>query len=237
MRSGRFACICASMFVAFVLAEAPSPAQTRFQVLAQETNSDVVGLRFVILRDSQLAACYTLFIMESAPAERASEAVAPAPAEDSAQQSIQRLRAAAAKRDREIAALKAEYDAKFGTAREVAPGQSARNPAPAAFIDYEWKRLKIEAEYADVLRTEIPGRDLWAVAAPGMRSGGWEDGAEALRRALINPDPGTLRSPDDPTGINSRLESWFQRVIETPRLAASGPVPCPAGDAKGRASR
>jgi hypothetical protein len=59
-----------------------------------------------------------------------------------------------------------------------------------------------------------------------MRTGAWEDLAEATRRAVTNPDPGTMQTLADPGGLNSQLASWFRQLSEAPRLSATGPVPC-----------
>jgi hypothetical protein len=69
-----------------------------------------------------------------------------------------------------------------------------------------------------------------------MKTGSWEDAAEAIRRAVTNPDPGQFKTLADPDGFNSQLTSILQHVADAPRLAASGPAPCnpakPAASAK-----
>jgi hypothetical protein len=86
--------------------------------------------------------------------------------------------------------------------------------------------MRVDTEYDGVLRTLIPGSYPAASATPGMRTGSWEDAAEATRRSLANPDPAPLKTLADPGGLNSQLASLSQQLSSTPRLSASGPVPC-----------
>jgi hypothetical protein len=65
-----------------------------------------------------------------------------------------------------------------------------------------------------------------------MKTGNWQDLAEAVRRAVANPAPATQQTILDPGGLGTLLESGFQRLIEAPRLAASGPTPCDAGTSR-----
>lgn len=51
-----------------LLAALPVQAQARFQVLTQDGIAEVSGLRIATIRDNQLSACFTLFIMEPQPA-------------------------------------------------------------------------------------------------------------------------------------------------------------------------
>ncbi len=78
---------------------------------------DVPGLRIVIVRDSQLSACYTLFIMDSP----AMETVAPVPTanDDATQQSVQRIREASEKRDRQLKELKLQFEKRTGRSYET----------------------------------------------------------------------------------------------------------------------
>jgi hypothetical protein len=46
-------------------ATAPLPAQSQFEVVAQQTVAEVSGLRIVTIRDRQSSECHTLFIVES----------------------------------------------------------------------------------------------------------------------------------------------------------------------------
>jgi hypothetical protein len=91
--------------------------------------------------------------------------------------------------------------------------------------EYESERFRIDDEYQRALRKEIPESYPWASATPGMRSGGWEDPANATRRALVDPDPtSAMKTLADQI---SRLDQLVMRLIEVPRLTASGPGACP----------
>jgi hypothetical protein len=213
---------------ALLLMSASLSAQSRFQALKQDTIAEVAGLRIITVRDTLLNSCYTLFMMEALPP--ADTGAPPAPIDDARQQSIQRLRDAGARHDREVGQLKAQFEAKTGLTPEMArvPGIAvAKNVSLADYlVRYEVERTKVDGEYESVLRAEIPGSLPGASSTPGMKTGAWEDLAEATRRAVANPDPGTMKTLADPVGLNNQLASWFQHLSEAPRLAASGPVPC-----------
>lgn len=186
-------------------------AQARFRVLAQNAIGEVSGLRIVTIRDNQLSACYTLFIMEpSAPLDAMP---VPMPVDDVTAQSVQRIRDAAEARDRQLVELRAR-------ASRAAPWDSV------AAARYEAERQKIEDAYEQVLRAEIPGSYPWATPVPGMRAGGWEDAANAMRRAIVDPDPTSAMKTA--TVQFARLDALLRRLIEAPRLAAAGPFTCDA---------
>jgi hypothetical protein len=194
--------------IALVCAAAAS-AQNHFAVAGQTTIPGVSGLRIVTVRDTDMSMCYTLFIVETqAPPAEATTATVPA-VDTSAV--VQRVRAAATRRDQAINALNQETQA-----------SSALDPTVAA--RYQAARRKIEDEYEQALRAEIPGSYPWASAVPGVRSGGWEDPANATRRALLDPDPSsTMKTLVEQFG---RLESLLIQLIEAPRVAVSGPSRC-----------
>jgi hypothetical protein len=200
-------------------------AQNRFDVLAQDAIADVSGLRIVTIRDNQLAACYTLFIMEQTAAP---EVILPEPvlSDDVARQSVQRIREAGERRDRQLAELKARFD------RAARPYQAG----DAAILNgiearrYEEERIKIENAYERVLRTEIPSSYPYAALSPGMRTGGFEEQANAIRRALLDPDPTSTMKTLAPQ--LTQLGAQLKQLIEAPRLTASGPVACSAEPAQ-----
>ncbi|HET9831245.1 MAG TPA: hypothetical protein VFP91_06040 [Vicinamibacterales bacterium] len=202
-------------------------AQNRFEALKQDTIAEVPGLRIITVRDTLLDTCYTLFMSEPSGV---ADIGAPPPIDDERQQAIQRLRDAAERHDREVGNLKAQFETKTGLTPEMArvPGLAvAKNVSLADYlVRYEVERLKVDTEYDGVLRTLIPGSYPAASATPGMRTGSWEDAAEATRRSLANPDPAPLKTLADPGGLNSQLASLSQQLSNTPRLSASGPVPC-----------
>lgn len=217
--------VAAMVFGLCVAAESGrTDAQARFEVLTQETITEVSGLRVVTIRDKRLEACYTLFIMEPSASP---PVVAPAATQDdeSRQQSVDRMRDAAEKHDRAIADLNAQFEARVGRSHEAwltSPDTGGATEAQK----YELERMRIDEEYERTLRREVPGSYPWKTLRPGMRTGGWEDAAEAMRRSITNPDPTQARTLADPGGLNSILEAGFQRLLEAPRLAATGPASC-----------
>jgi len=202
-------------------------SQNRFEALKQDTIPEVPGLRIITVRDTLLDTCYTLFMSEPSSVDIG---VPAPPIDDERQQAIQRLRDAAERHDREVGDLKAQFESKTGLTPEMArvPGLAvAKNISLADYlVRYETERLRVDTEYDGVLRTLIPGSYPAASATPGMRTGSWEDAAEATRRSLANPDPATFKTLADPGGLNSQLASLSQQLSSTPRLSASGPVPC-----------
>jgi hypothetical protein len=217
----------ASLIVVLLLSASPS-AQRRFEALKQDTIPEVAGLKIITVRDTLLNTCYTLFMMESPVAADANAPSEP-PIDDAKRQSLQRLRDAAVRHDREVSELRTQFEWKNGVSPEMAriPGLVVeKNIALGdSLVRYEADRLRVDSEYESVLRAEMPGSLPIATAVPGMKTGSWEDAAEATRRLLANPDPGTLKTPADP-GLNSQVASWMQHMSDGPRLSASGPVPC-----------
>jgi hypothetical protein len=222
---------CLAMLCGALLLTAPSlSAQNRFEALKQETVPGVGGLRIVTVRDTLLDACYTLFMTE--PPSTADNAAPPPPIDDAQQQSIQRLRDAAALHDEQVVALRTQFESRTGLTPEMAriPGLAvARNVSLADYlVRYEAERMRVDGLFQSAIRAEIPGSLPPASATPGMKTGAWEDLAEATRRAITNPDPAPMQTLADPGGFNNQLASWIQQLSEAPRLSATGPVPCSA---------
>jgi hypothetical protein len=215
------------MWSALWLSQSAPSAQSRFEALKQDTIPEVPGLRIITVRDTLLDTCYTLFMSEPTGT---TGLIAPPPIDDARQQAIQRLRDAGERHDQQVGSLKAQFEAKTGLTPEMArvPGLAvARNISLADYlVRYEAERLKVDTEYDGILRTLIPGSYPAASATPGMKTGSWEDAAEATRRSLANPDPATFQTFADPGAIDSQVASLVQQVSSAPRLSASGPVPC-----------
>lgn len=209
MRPPRASSCGAAACAALLLVSAvTASAQDRFAVTAQSNIPGVTGLRIVTLMDVPMSTCYTLFIVEtSAPAPD------PAASSTAGETSVvvQRIREAARRRDQAIVELNRQ-------------AQATSSLDPTAAAKYEAARRKIEEDYEQVLRNEIPGSYPWASAVPGVRSGGWEDPANATRRALLDPDPASTMK----TLVErfARLESLLTELIEAPRVAVSGPARC-----------
>jgi hypothetical protein len=143
--------------------------------------------------------------------EARQDATAVPPPDAATDETVQRLREAAERRDRQLAELKARLD-------------RASSTDPLAAANYEIDRRRIEEEYEQALRSGVPATYPWASAVPGMRTGGWEDPANAMRRGLVDPDPTSAMKTL--TEQFSRLDSLLRRLIEAPRLAVAGPARC-----------
>jgi hypothetical protein len=194
----------------------PVSAQARFDVLTQHVVPEISGLRVVTIRDTQLSECYALFIMESAAPSAAPDAAAPTTtrADEAAQESLRRIQEAAEKRDRQLAELQATVKA---------PTQYP-NDFPSVMRQHETARMKIEEEYERALRAELPGTSPWSSSVPGVRTGGSEELGNAMRRAVLDPDPTAPMKVV--AGQLARLDALLTRLIEEPRLAVSGPAKC-----------
>jgi hypothetical protein len=202
-------------------------AQGRLEVLAQQSIPGVSGLRVVTIRDNQLAACYTVFIMEPSATSDAGAQIEEQPVDTAEQESIRVIREASEHYDQQLADLNANFEAKVGRP----PLQTWNNTVGwpytfTAVVQYELDRAKIAEQYQRVLQTQIPTAAPFATAAPGMKTGNWQDLAEAVRRAIAAPTPATQRTFIDQGGLTSLIDSGFKRMIETPRMAAAGPTFC-----------
>lgn len=174
------------------------------------------GLRIVTIRDRQSSECYTVFIFES-PAPEPAVATAD-PAEEAAQASARRVQEAAAERERQLAEL------------QPTPPLKRATDFPSVIRPPDTTRLKIEEEFERTLRQELPGGPPWASLDPGVKTGGSEDLSNDLRRAMLDTDPASpMKAMEDQL---ARLDALLRQLIAEPRLAASGPVRCPATAAK-----
>lgn len=211
MRPRRLVACCTSALLLWVAGPA---AQDRFQVLEQHPIAGVSGLRIVTVRDNQLSQCYTLFIVDPPAAFD----VVPQSPPDYDAESVRRVRNAAERRDRQLEDLKAK-------------AERSGFWDPFVVARYETDRQKIEAEYEGVLQAEIPGRYPWATYFPGMRNGGWEPAAGAVRREVVDPDPASTTTTTDQF---AQLEESLARVLDAPRVTASGPVSCATDNGEGK---
>jgi hypothetical protein len=205
MRPRRFLTACTSALILWTTGLA---AQDRFQVLEQNVVAGAPGLSIVTVRDNHLSQCYTLFIVESPPAV---DVIPPqAVADEVPDESVQRIREAAERRDAQLADLKTK-------------AERSGFWDPFVVARYETDRTKIEDEYEQVLQAEIPGRYSWGTYFPGMRNGGWEPAAGAVRQAIVDPNPGSTITTTDQFAW---LGDYLARSLQAPRVAASGPVKC-----------
>jgi hypothetical protein len=183
-------------------------AQNTLDVVAQGPVSGISGLRAITIRDNQLSACYTLFILE----QRTDVGVVTT-ADVATQQSLQRMREAADERDRRIAELNAATDLSHLNDYEQA----------VARAKYEDDRVRIDDQYEQALRMEIPGSYPWSSTRPGTKSGSQEDPANAVRRAVVDPNPTSTLLTQEFAELNTLIRS----LIEAPRMTSSGPFACP----------
>lgn len=205
--------VASALIVALFFLATTVDAQNTFEVISQGAVGSTTGLRAMTIRDNSMSACYTLFIVQSS----AGPATFPGmPSDDATAQSIERVRALAAARDKQLAEIDARINNRVGKEALALPTEPA----------YEQERLRVDLEYQRALRREIPESYPWASLLPGTRSGGLEDAANATRRATVDPDP---------TSVMKTLASQFavqvdllRLLIEAPRITASGPFACPA---------
>lgn len=149
----------AGLLCAFVAAGAAVSAQSRFTVVGGgEKVAAVSGLEIVVVRDTVLNACYTLFVLRPSPQ------AAPAAPSDAAT-----IEQAAGERDRRLSALTAEFER--GLPGGV-PGTLGSNP-----LRYQWEGDKVQSEYERQVREKefarlgeqlalIAGEPRLAVAGP-----------------------------------------------------------------------
>ena len=204
-------------------------AQNRFTVRSQDVIVDVSGLRVLTLYDNQSSQCYTLFIIDAPDAEPMPAAAGePPPAEDTVnpaitdaavEQSLQRIREAAVRRDRLLAELKARAPMFW-----LSPPTRNGPDIPVPSYADELERREIEEEYKRAVEAEIPTY-AWPSRTPGSRTGGWDDTtANTQRRAILDPEPSaTMKGVMDKL---TRLEGLLQQMMHGPRFAVSGPVAC-----------
>lgn len=224
----RPAAIGAALLCAFATGPA-ARAQARFELLTRDAITEISGLQIFTIRDNHLGACYTIFVLTPTAPTTTPPSLEPSnqpssPEELEKADVLRQVRDAATKRDRQLSELRARTGPLRSDGTKV--------------VEYETARAQIEDEFERALAPLLPGSYTYVTPLPGMRTGGWEDVAEAIRRGLANPDPTTFRTFGDSGGLNTQFESWFRGVIEAPRLAASGPAPCdPSSSNKAGAPR
>lgn len=186
---------------------------------------DAAGLRITVVRDNQLSSCFALFTLDPPATPPAPEIVTPpSPADAARQRSIERIREAADRRDLQLSELNAEFTRRAGRPYDSLTSNANYAVDPVLLGNYEQDRRKINEAYEDALRTEIPGSYPYAVPYPGMRTGAWEDAANAIRRAVVDPDPASAMKTM--AGQFARIDEALRRLNEAPRLAVSGPFAC-----------
>jgi hypothetical protein len=218
-RPRSLAAACLAAIVGFTTA--PS-AQSRFQVISQD---DAGGLRVTVIRDTQLSSCFVLFSMEPpAPPPVPEVYTPPSPGEVARQEAIQRMGEAAIRRNQQLADLNANFERRAGIPYTALTSNTTYAVDPVLLGNYQQDLQRINQEYENVLLSIVPGTYPYAAPVPGMRTGGLEDAASALRLALLDPNPTeTMRNI---TSQFARIDEALRRLNAAPRLAATGPIPC-----------
>jgi hypothetical protein len=207
-------------------------AQSRFQIISQDGMNDA-GLRITVVRDTQLSSCFAVFSVESQVPPPAVEVIGPpSPGELARQEAILRMGEAAVRRNQQLADLNAEFERRTGRPYSSLTSNSTYAVDPVLLGNYQQDLQKINQEYENVMLSIVPGTFPYAAPVPGMRTGGLEDAASAMRLALLDPNPTeTMRTI---TNQFARIDDTLKRLMAAPRLAASGPFPCGNADTQKR---
>jgi len=207
-------------------------AQSRFQIISQDGMNDA-GLRITVVRDTQLGSCFAVFSVESPAPPPAVEVIGPpSPGELARQEAILRMGEAAVRRNQQLANLNAEFERRTGRPYSSLTSNSTYAVDPVLLGNYQQDLQKINQEYENVMLSIVPGTFPYAAPVPGMRTGGLEDAASAMRLALLDPNPTeTMRAI---TSQFARIDDTLKRLMAAPRLAASGPFPCGNADTQKR---
>ena len=208
-------------------------AQSRFQVLSQDSMNDAGGLRVTVIRDTQLSSCFVVFSTESPVTPPVPELYTPpSPGEVARQEAIQRMGQAAIRRNQQLADLNANFERRAGIPYTAWTSNTTYAVDPVLLGNYQQDLQRINQEYENVLLSIVPGTYPYAAPVPGMRTGGLEDAASALRLALLDPNPTeTMRTI---TNQFARIDDALKRLNAAPRLAATGPIPCSSAEAPKR---
>jgi hypothetical protein len=220
--SWRLTCIPAACLAAIVGFATSTSAQNRFQIVSQD---EAGGLRITVFRDSQLSSCFTVFSMESpAPPPVPEVVLPPSPGELARQDAILRMGEAAVRRNQQLADLNANFERRAGIPYSAWTSNTTYAVDPVLLGNYQQDLQRINQEYENVMLSIVPGTFPYAAPVPGMRTGGLEDAASAMRLALLDPNPTeTMRTIN---GQFARIDDALRRLSAAPRLAASGPFPC-----------
>jgi len=132
--------------------------------------------------------------------------------------------AAAIRRNQQLADLNAYFERRAGIPYTALTSNTTYAVDPVLLGNYQQDLQRINQEYENVLLSIVPGTYPYAAPVPGMRTGGLEDAASALRLALLDPNPTeTMRTI---TNQFARIDDALRRLNAAPRLAATGPIPC-----------
>jgi hypothetical protein len=198
---------------ALVLRGPAAHAQGTFQAIAQGAVANAPGVRAMTIRDASMGVCYTVFTVEGPTLG----------VPDSAStDSVERVRQLAEQRDRALSSLEARIAEESKGPAPQYGGEFTRQQAQS---HYETDRSQLDLQYQRALRHEIPESAPWASATPGVKSGGYEEAANANRRATVDPDPTSVMKT-----LASQMATQIdllRLLVEAPRITSSGPFSCP----------
>ena len=198
-------CVCS-------FAASPAAAQSRFDVLSVDAIAAVKGMNVYTIRDNQIAACYSVFVIDApdaAPPSLPVQTPVPPPTPEQLEQArvAQALKDAMAIHDRKIAEL-----------------QSHRLMWS---VEYGTERQRIEDEYELAVRQVLPDLHPTAQVAPGWPTSTREELNAAVRRAIAEAEAVPNGAAAARSGIDERLEYLLRRMTAAGRLAVTGPLACP----------
>jgi hypothetical protein len=214
MHASRFLAAGVAAYFIGVLSAPDASAQSRFDVLSGESVAAVRGLNVYTIRDNQITACFSVFVIDG-PALPAQDAAPPTPELFEKARVAQALKDAMAARDRQVAELQ------------------QRRLTWA--ITYGNERERIQAEYEHTVRGILPGLYPSAQVAPGWPTSTPQELNAAVQRALADAD--TSAAAEASFRIQERIEYLLRHATASARLAVTGPVACPspAGSTSGTA--
>jgi hypothetical protein len=205
----------AALLVWSIGARSDAAPQSRFELVGQEPVAAVTGLTVYTIRDRVTAGCYTLFVLEPdqlpppSPAEAAiTEVLTPEQLERV--RVAEQLRNAIAVRNRSIEDLRSRSSSMW-------------------LVQYENLRLQIDSDYEQTVRSLLPGLYPSATLAPGWPTSSPDEVTAAVRTAIADGDSVVNAARQ------SEVDAQMQRLLKgaaSNRLAAAGPLACPAVSAQ-----
>jgi hypothetical protein len=183
-------------------------AQVRFELVSADAIPATKGITVYTIRDNRIAACYSLFVIDSPvapPSLPIEEATPPPPAAPLEQARVaQALKDATAIRDRQV-------------------GELQQRPLMWS-INYGAERERIQAEYERAVRQVLPGLYPSAQIAPGWPTSTPEELNAAVRQAIADAD--AARNATARSATEARIETLLQRATASSRATVRGPVAC-----------
>jgi len=201
----------AALVVWSISARSDAAAQSRFQLLGQEPVAAVAGLTVYTIRDSVTAGCYTLFVLDPDQPPRPSPAE-PAVTEVLTPEQLETVRVAELLRDAIAVHNRSIVD--------------LRSRSTSMWVgQYETLRQQIDSDYEQTVRSLLPGLYPSATLSPGWPTSSPDEVTAAVRTAIADGDSVVN------TARQSEVDAQMQRLLKgaaSNRLAAAGPLACPA---------